>query len=160
MHNGLKQSKHSWLVLSISWLTRATLECVTFIKYAFYLAAANSRSVVRNFSGMPHSSGAASTESCCAFLLPPATLPGSISWGRAGTLETWLLPNLPPEMRRGNMRHGQNQEILTVVLLQHDPVAPRSSDWNKQDWYKERKFISSCEITLLAYGTLEDLAED
>lgn len=28
------------------------------------------------------------------------------------------------------------------------------------DWYKKRKLISSCEIALHAYGTLEDLAED
>lgn len=83
-------------MLSISWLTRATLECVTFIKYAFYLAVANGSSVVRNFSGMLHSSGAASTESCCAFPLPSqpcqAAFPeGGLAHWETGSCQTYLL---------------------------------------------------------------------
>lgn len=58
------------------------------------------------------------------------------------------------------MGHGQNQEVLTVVLLQYDPFASRSSDWNKQYWYMMGKLISSCEVALHAYGTLQNLAED
>lgn len=61
-------------MLSISQLTCVTLECITFIKYAFYLAAANNRSVVKNFLGTLHPSGAASTENCGAFSPPLAIL--------------------------------------------------------------------------------------
>lgn len=96
-NDGLKQTEQALMpMLSISWLTQATLECVTSIKYAFYLAAAKSRAVVRNFSGMLHSSGAASTESCHAFPLPsqpcqPAYPEGGLAHWETGSCQTYLL---------------------------------------------------------------------
>lgn len=109
-----KQSKYSCACCP-SPDSHVIQECVTFMKYAFYLATANSRSVVRIFQAC-FSQVVLPQQRATVPFPPLATLPGSISWGRPGTLENWLLPNLPPKKSRGNMGHGQNQEILSGPL--------------------------------------------
>lgn len=142
-------------MLFISWLTRATLECVTFIKYAFYLAAANSRSVVRNFSGMLHSSGAASTESCCAFPLPSqpcqAAYPeGSLAQWKAGSCQTFLL-------KRGGVTWG-----MAEPRIPHGgPLAARSLCLQEL-WLKQAVLVHDREINFILRSStpcLWDLAE-
>lgn len=136
-------------MLSISWLARVMLECITFIKYVFYLAAANNSSVVKNFSCMLHSSGAASTESCCAVPLPLQPWPAGMAWGR----EAWhtgkmALAKFTFWKEEG---HGHKPEILMVLLLQHGPSASGIKElWPKQAGFSIAFVIPSVGSKLLS----------
>lgn len=126
---------------SISWLTRATLECVTFVKYAFYLAAANSRSVVRNFSDMLHSSGAASTERCCAFPLPSqpcqAACPeGGLAQWKTGSCQAHLL-------QRGGVTWGMAKTKKSSWWSSCSMILCLQELWPKQAVLAQEKEINS-----------------